>query len=45
MSGIYPNCMFSYNKPIAATMCIGPKGDTDGVEPGECAVRYRQGVL
>ncbi|XP_023327836.1 betaine--homocysteine S-methyltransferase 1 isoform X2 [Eurytemora carolleeae] len=29
----------SYNKPVAATMCIGPKGDTDGVQPEECAVR------
>ncbi len=28
-----------YNKPVAATMCIGPKGDTDGVQPEECAVR------
>ena len=29
-----------YNKPIAATMAIGPKGDRNGVPPGECAVRY-----
>merc|ERR1712080_98051 len=29
----------SYGKPVAATMCIGPNGDHDGVEPGECAVR------
>jgi len=28
-----------YNKPIAATMAIGPKGDRNGVPPGECAVR------
>jgi len=28
-----------YNKPIAATMAIGPKGDRSGVSAGECAVR------
>ena len=28
-----------YNKPIAATMAIGPKGDRSGVSSGECAVR------
>jgi len=28
-----------YNKPIAATMAIGPKGDRSGVSVGECAVR------
>jgi betaine-homocysteine S-methyltransferase len=25
-------------KPIAASMCIGPEGDSDGNTPGECAV-------
>jgi len=29
----------SYGLPVAATMCIGPKGDEQGVSPGECAVR------
>jgi len=29
----------SYNKPVAATMCIGPDGDTSGVSTEECAVR------
>ena len=28
-----------YNKPIAATMAIGPKGDRSGISAGECAVR------
>jgi len=28
-----------YNKPVAATMCIGPQGDGEGHTPGECAVR------
>ena len=32
--------MFSYGKPVAATMCIGPQGDQDGVPAGECAVRW-----
>ena len=26
-------------KPVAATICIGPNGDVDGVSLGECAVR------
>ncbi|XP_029299891.1 betaine--homocysteine S-methyltransferase 1 [Cottoperca gobio] len=26
-------------KPVAATMCIGPEGDLNGVSPGDCAVR------
>ncbi|XP_073440258.1 betaine--homocysteine S-methyltransferase 1 isoform X1 [Dendrobates tinctorius] len=26
-------------KPVAATLCIGPEGDLNGVCPGECAVR------
>ncbi|XP_030049094.1 betaine--homocysteine S-methyltransferase 1 [Microcaecilia unicolor] len=26
-------------KPVAATMCIGPEGDLNGVPPGECAVQ------
>ena len=29
----------SYNKPVAATMCIGPEGDLHGVSAEECAVR------
>ncbi len=29
----------SYNKPVAATMCIGPNGDEDGISLAECAVR------
>ncbi len=28
-----------YGKPVAATMCMGPPGDGDGVDAGECAVR------
>ncbi|XP_071760753.2 betaine--homocysteine S-methyltransferase 1-like [Centroberyx gerrardi] len=27
------------NKPVAATLCIGPEGDLNGVSPGDCAVR------
>ncbi|XP_053303960.1 betaine--homocysteine S-methyltransferase 1 [Spea bombifrons] len=26
-------------KPVAASLCIGPEGDLNGVSPGECAVR------
>lgn len=26
-------------KPVAASLCIGPKGDMHGVSPAECAVR------
>ncbi|KAM5193442.1 betaine--homocysteine S-methyltransferase 1 [Mantella aurantiaca] len=26
-------------KPVAATLCIGPEGDMNGVTPGQCAVR------
>ena len=26
-------------KPVMATLCIGPRGDIDGVPAGECAVR------
>ncbi|XP_011479765.2 betaine--homocysteine S-methyltransferase 1-like [Oryzias latipes] len=26
-------------KPVAATLCIGPEGDLNGVSPGDCAVR------
>ena len=26
-------------KPVMATLCIGPKGDIDGVSAGDCAVR------
>ena len=29
----------TYGKPVAATMCIGPTGDHEGVAAGECAVR------
>ena len=29
----------TYGKPVAATICIGPNGDMDGVPLGECAVR------
>ncbi|XP_061553620.1 betaine--homocysteine S-methyltransferase 1 [Phycodurus eques] len=29
----------STGKPVAATLCIGPEGDLNGVSPGECAVR------
>ena len=32
----------SYGKPVAATMCIGPKGDQDGVSAAECGVRYKK---
>jgi len=27
------------DKPVAATMCIGPEGDLHGVSAAECAVR------
>ena len=26
-------------KPVAATMCVGPHADMNGVPTGECAVR------
>lgn len=26
-------------KPVAASLCIGPEGDLNGVSPGECGVR------
>lgn len=26
-------------KPVAASLCIGPDGDLNGVDPGDCAVR------
>lgn len=26
-------------KPVAATLCIGPEGDLNGVSPEECGVR------
>ncbi|KAI4816554.1 hypothetical protein KUCAC02_008877, partial [Chaenocephalus aceratus] len=29
----------STGKPVAATMCIGPDGDLNGVSPGDCAVK------
>lgn len=25
--------------PVAASLCIGPEGDLNGVSPGDCAVR------
>ena len=28
-----------YGKPVAATMCMGPKGDAAGVPVADCAVR------
>ncbi|CAH2297271.1 betaine--homocysteine S-methyltransferase 1 [Pelobates cultripes] len=32
-------------KPVAATLCIGPEGDLNGVPPGECAVRLAKAAL
>jgi len=32
-------CIKSCNKPVLASLCIGPRGDSAGVDPGECAVR------
>ncbi|KAM3600034.1 uncharacterized protein V6R79_016121 [Siganus canaliculatus] len=29
----------STGKPVAATLCIGPEGDLNGISPGDCAVR------
>uniref|UniRef100_A0A3Q4B116 Hcy-binding domain-containing protein n=1 Tax=Mola mola TaxID=94237 RepID=A0A3Q4B116_MOLML len=29
-------------KPVAATLCIGPEGDLNGVSPGDCAVKLVQ---
>lgn len=26
-------------KPVAATLCIGPEGDLNGISPGDCAVK------
>ena len=28
------------DKPVAATMCMGPTGDENNVSVGECAIRY-----
>ncbi len=28
-----------FDKPVAASMCIGPEGDMHGVSAAECAVR------
>merc|ERR1739848_213922 len=28
-----------FNLPVAATMCMGPSGDENGVSVGECAIR------
>lgn len=32
-------CLKDCNKPLFASLCIGPRGDSAGVDPGECAVR------
>lgn len=29
-------------KAVAASLCIGPEGDLNGVSPGDCAVRLVQ---
>ena len=29
----------TFGKPVVASMCMGPKGDKQGVSVGECAVR------
>ena len=31
------------DKPVAATMCMGPTGDENNVSVGECAIRYLSG--
>ena len=28
-----------FDRPVAASMCIGPEGDLHGISAGECAVR------
>ncbi len=28
-----------FGKPVASTMCMGPKGDASGISVGECGVR------
>merc|ERR1719369_436887 len=33
------DCLKDCNKPLFASLCIGPRGDSAGVDPGECAVR------
>ena len=33
-----------FDKPIVATMCIGPMGDMRDVSAGECAVRMSRKV-
>jgi len=35
-------CLADCGVPLLATMCIGPRGDPQGVSPGECAVRMAQ---
>jgi len=35
-------CLKDCNKPLFASLCMGPSGDEAGVEPGECAVRMVQ---
>eukprot|EP00092_Neocalanus_flemingeri_P007860 GFUD01008486.1.p1 GENE.GFUD01008486.1~~GFUD01008486.1.p1 ORF type:complete len:377 (+),score=101.44 GFUD01008486.1:169-1299(+) len=32
-------CLKGCGKPMFASLCIGPRGDSAGVDPGECAVR------
>lgn len=31
--------LMTTGKPVAASLCIGPEGDLNGVSPGECAAR------
>ncbi|XP_068190568.1 betaine--homocysteine S-methyltransferase 1-like [Antennarius striatus] len=33
------NVLKTSKKPVAATLCIGPEGDMNGVSTGDCAVR------
>merc|ERR1719369_2305580 len=33
------DCLKGSGKPLFASLCIGPRGDAAGVDPGECAVR------
>jgi len=32
-------CLKTFNLPVFASLCIGPRGDSARVDPGECAVR------
>jgi len=39
-------CLASTGLPVFANLCIGPRGDSAGVSPGECALRLaRAGAL